>query len=466
MAAVLLAWVLLPASCTQDDDHAAWENATVSMTFTTMADAAPQAMDGSLEDNEEMTKLRVIVARSSNDEILFNEPYDIDPKETEKTITFSELTINANGEDFDFYAIANEAGFVDTSEDLDDITSDGLDGLYKRILTKDFNNGTDPNVIPQAAFKTITVKAQAGGGIQEEDMQLQFPVGKVCVTFINTTGEEVELSDVRMGGVAPNQGYLFYQGQQPAGTTQTGDLEFDAALSIPAGTEAAPHTTKTITRYIYPGAKNAGDYKLTAEWNGTEYEALLATAGAPQGIANIARGQQLNVTVTLKSNGGFFVKCVPQDWDDQQHEYELSDVGQFAITNPNMQVFEQEGGIKYYATQYVEGADAQSRQLLFTLEMTSPEGVRWQAQLTNPQDFEFAGASEGVGGAGTVTLQVRPTKLFDATGDRPETELYVTIGTSEEMQMFDHDQIYAESGQRLHIVQVSASEWEDITAQP
>lgn len=458
----LAALGLAASSCIQDEAAAGMESATVTMTFTTQAQAAPRAEDGSLEDNEQMKTLRVIVARSSDHEILYNW-YDgnIDPSETERTVTFSELTVNARGEDFDFYAIANEAAFLSNGETLDG-ENINLDALYDRILNADFN-ATDSPLIPQAAFRTINVKAQAGGGIQQENMQLQFPVGKICVTFVNTTGEAQTLTDIRVAGVAPDRAYLFYQSRQPDGTTSDGDVDFAANLPLATGTENAPSTSQTLTRYIYPGAKSAGAYKLTATWNGQTREALLATADAQQGIDHIARGQQLNVTVTLKSDGGFFVKCVPQDWYDQSHDYELADKGVFTITEPNMQLFDTREDIKYFATQYVEDADAASRQLLFTLEMTSPEGVRWQAHLTNPQDFEFAGASEGVGGGGPVTLQVRPTKVYDATGERPETELYVTIGTSEDSQLFDQALDYAQSGTRLHIVQVSASEWEDIT---
>lgn len=457
----LAALATLQTACIQDETTGT-ESATVTMTFTTRAQAAPRAADGSLETNEQMQTLRVIVARKSSQEILYNW-YDgnIDATETQRTVTFSELTVNTNGEDFDFYAIANEAGFL-SGESLEgkDIN---LTELYARILTGDFNATTSP-LIPQAAFETINVKPQAGGGIQQEDMQLQFPVGKICVTFVNETGEAQTLSGIKVAGVAPDRAYLFYQGQVPSGTTLTGDLNFAQSLEVLAGTEAAPSTSQTLTRYIYPGAKQAGDYKLTATWNGQQREVLLATADALQGIDHIARNQQLNVTVTLKSNGGFFVKCVPQDWTDQSHEYELANEGVFTITDPNMRLFSTEGKERYFATQYVEDADAQSRQLVFTLNMTTPEGVRWQAHLTNPADFEFAGDSEGVGGNGPVTLQVRPTKIYDATGERPATDLYVTIGTAgDAMQSFDNNMFYTSNMQTLHIVQVSASEWESIT---
>lgn len=177
-----------------------------------------------------------------------------------------------------------------------------------------------------------------------------------------------------------------------------------------------------------------------------------------------------NVKCLIKDQGGFGVRCTVADWiDAPENNYELSNIGHFTITETNMKLFNTETGednkeIKNYATQYVEGADAQSRQLVFTLQMTSPEGVRWQAHLTNAQDFEFVGSAEGVGGeeAKAVTLQVRPTKRFDTTGERPRTELYVTIGTTDRMQIFDHKREYTADGQTLHIVQVTASEWDNI----
>ena len=108
LAGLLLLLTLLPVSCIKDD-YAAKGTATVTMTFTTRAISnSTTRATGDLLDNEQMKTLRVIVARSSNSEILYNVKYSIEASETSKTITFSELTVNKAGEDFDFYAIANE----------------------------------------------------------------------------------------------------------------------------------------------------------------------------------------------------------------------------------------------------------------------------------------------------------------------------------------------------------------------
>lgn len=452
----LLLLALLPASCIQDE-YAAKGTATVTMTFTTRAISNPTTRaGGELLDNEQMQTLRVIVARSSNSEILYNLKYDIQPQETEKTITFSELTVNEKGEKFKFYAIANEDGFLSEDESLDG-TSVNLTGLYDRVLTGGFAKGA---TLPQVGYREIEVKPQESG-IQEETMKLDFPAGKIQLTFVNETGKEVTLTDVKVPSVAPNKAYLFYHGQTPSGTTLTGDVDF-GSIVVPSGTESAP-TSYSDYRYIYPGAAGVGKYKLTADWNG-DREALLKTTEAPNGISSIPRNRLVNIVVTLKSGGGFGVKCEVKEWEDVPYDYTLSDAGEFTITGPNAKVFTYDTDKTAYATQYSTESGASSRQATFTVEMKTPVGVRWMAHLTNAQDFEFVTdenhAAEGVGGSSPVTLLIRPTKSFDATGERPYTELYVTLGTAPDnkQKFVDPGDYCSSDGTSIPIVQVSATE--------
>ena len=156
-----------------------------------------------------------------------------------------------------------------------------------------------------------------------------------------------------------------------------------------------------------------------------------------------------------------------EDWKTKPYKYELSDVGTFTTNAPNARSFEYETGKSAIATQYSTEAGASSRQATFTVEMTTPVGVRWMAHLTNAQDFEIVTdenhAAEGVGGSSPVTLLIRPTKSFDATGERPYTELYVTLGTApDNKQTFVVPGNYCSSseGTSIPIVQVSASEWD------
>lgn len=452
----LLLLALLPASCIQDE-YAAKGTATVTMTFTTRAISNPttRAVDDLL-DNEQMQTLRVIVARSSNSEILYNLKYEIQPDQTEKTITFSELTVNEKGEKFKFYAIANEDGFLSEDESLDG-TSVNLTGLYDRVLTGGFAKGA---TLPQVGYREIEVKPQKSG-IQKGTMKLDFPAGKIQLTFVNETGKEVTLTDVRVPSVAPNRAYLFYHGQTPSGTVLTGDVDF-GPITVPSGTESAP-TSYSDYRYIYPGAAGEGNYKLTADWNG-DREALLKTTEAPNGISSIPRNRLVNIVVTLKSGGGFGVKCEVKEWEDVSYGYTLSDAGEFTITEPNAKEFTYDTDKTAIATQYSTESGASSRQATFTVEMKTPVGVRWMAHLTNAQDFEFVTdenhAAEGVGGSSPVTLLIRPTKSFDATGERPYTELYVTLGTApDNKQKFVDPDVYCSSdGTSIPIVQVSATE--------
>lgn len=457
MVAVCLSLLaLLPASCIKDD-YAAKGTATVTMTFTTRAisNSTTRAVNDLL-DNEQMKTLRVIVARSSNSEILYNVKYDIQPDETQKTITFSELTVNKNGEDFDFYAIANEEGFLNNNESLEG-TSVNLADLYNRGLTGGFTVG---DTLPQTGYEKITVKPQESG-IQEENMKLDFPAGKIQLTFVNETGKEVVLTDVKVPSVAPNQAYLFdHDGQTPSETELTDDVDF-GSITVSSGTESAP-TSSSAYRYIYPGAAGEGEYKLMATWGDQNFEELLKIDDVP--ISSIPRNRLLNVVVTLKSGGGFGVKCEVKDWEDVSYDYTLSDAGQFAITKPNAMEFTYDGNQKAIATQYSTESGASSRQATFTVEMTTPVGVRWMAHLTNAQDFEFVTdenhAAEGVGGSSPVTLLIRPTKAFDATGERPYTELYVTLGTAPDnkQRFVDPGDYCSSDGTSIPIVQVSATE--------
>lgn len=188
------------------------------------------------------------------------------------------------------------------------------------------------------------------------------------------------------------------------------------------------------------------------------------TKDAPNGISSIPRNRLVNIVVTLKSGGGFGVKCEVKDWEDVSYDYTLSDAGQFAITEPNAKEFTYDTNKKAIATQYSTESGASSRQATFTVEMKTPVGVRWMAHLTNAQDFEFvtdeSHAAEGVGGSSPVTLLIRPTKSFDATGERPYTELYVTLGTApNNKQRFVNPSDYCSSdGTSIPIVQVSATE--------
>lgn len=296
-AIFLLLLSLLAVSCISDD-YPVREKATVKMTFTTRAISNPAANAGGLEANEHMRTLRVIVARSSNSEILYNLKYNIAENETSKTITFSEMTVNADGEAFDFYAIANEDG-VGYSGNWDNVSINDLQGrnLQGGFLTV-ANDASKNTMIPQTVHRQITVMPQAGGGIQSETMKLDFAVAKVRLTINNTSSGDQHVNNINLSGVNMTSTPLF------ANETLSG--ETGGTLSLGNMTIPAEEST---TVYAYFFENTGGDYALTATWNGTQTLNIKDDAG----LSEISRGTELDINITLNATTTptFNIEVVP-----------------------------------------------------------------------------------------------------------------------------------------------------------
>lgn len=312
-AACLLLLSLLAVSCISDD-YPVRDKATVKMTFTTRAISNPTATAGGLEANEHMRTLRVIVARQ-NGEILYNLKYDIAENETSKTITFSEMTVNADGETFDFYAIANEAG-VEYSKSWENVTVADLKGmnLQSGFLTN--ANASKNTMIPQTAYKQIRVAPQSGGGIQSETMKLDFAVAKVRLTINNTSSAEQTVSDINLSGLNMTSTPLFASGTlsgETGGTLSLGNMTIDA--------------NSTATVYAYFFENTGGDYALTANWNNNPQTLDINAAN----ITEISRGTELNINIklnaTIPSSPEFYIEVVP--WTEVEVDVPPFKVPQF-----------------------------------------------------------------------------------------------------------------------------------------
>lgn len=282
------------------------------MTFTTRAISNPATTAGGLEDNEHMHTLRVIVARQ-NGEILYNLKYDIAQNETSKTITFSEMTVNADGETFDFYAIANEAG-VGYSGSWDDVTVADLKGmnLQSGFLTN--ANASKDTYIPQTAYKQIRVAPQSGGGIQSETMKLDFAVAKVRLTINNTSAGDQYVNNINLSGLNIESTPLFANGTLSAvkeGTLSLGNMTI--------------HANSTATVYAYFFENTGGDYALTANWNNKQQTLDIKDAG----ITEISRGTELNINITLNATTTptFNIEVVP--WAEVEVDVPPFEVPQF-----------------------------------------------------------------------------------------------------------------------------------------
>lgn len=286
-----LAGLLLPAACVQEDGGQTGR-ATVTLTVTTRAVSTSDGTE-MLEPNEQMKTLRVIVARQDG-EIVDNQYLaDIQDEVTEQAIHVEVLSVNAAGEDLDFYAIANERSFLATDESLDNITTEQFSDLKQRIIDNDFNTANSGN-LPQTGYKTIHV----GPGSTTDNIQLEFVVAKVYVQFVNETGTAQSITGIKMENVNPGQGYLFEDETDtgikiPSGVTYT-DLKIGNAENIPA---EEGNNTMALKGYLYPGQAN--NYALKAMWNGTEYILDGNSITSGNWITSLDRSQQLSIIVTL-----------------------------------------------------------------------------------------------------------------------------------------------------------------------
>lgn len=456
LAVAVVAVALLSVSCIKDNDPAVGGKASVTMTFTTRV--SDNVTAGNLLDNEQMRKLRVIVARSGTNDIIYNVSYDIQPDETQKVIHFSELTVNKDGEDFDFYAIANEDAFLTGGESLVDLSA-----LKSCILKKDFNSPA-LSKIPQAAFKTITVGPSEN---TSATMNLLFPLAKVVLNFDNQTGESVDLMNVAISGIA-NRGYLFkdiYANSYPQGTAGSGTVKFgnEGTLQVPVG-EVADADASPYIRYLYPWT-SGNAYKLTATWGSKTHEVVFKIGD--EELKKLEAGQQLNVNVSLIANS-LKVALTVSPWtvDDAVLDFSTEFNG---LLNPASA-----GSVKLTADKQAVAVAGADRNATFSFKMLSPEGVRWNVHLENTVDFDLTGTTSGYGGAnaGVVTFGVEPKHGYDATVTR-SVKLYITVeqpfgGTeSEGIQVINPEEngIYRFPGTEteIEIRQVSESEFDGLT---
>lgn len=463
LAAAVVAVALLSVSCIKDSDLTAGEKASVTMTFTTRV--SDNVAVGNLLNNEQMQTLRVIVARSGTNDIIYNVSYQIQPDETQKTIRFSELTVKKEGENIDFYAIANEQAFLSGGESLEG-KNVNLGALKARILTKDFNNPA-LSLIPQAAFKTIKVGPNEQ---QTASMNLLFPLVKVVLNFDNQTGEPVGLTNVQIDGTA-GQGYLFkdVHPEYPQATAGMETVKFgtDGALTVPAG-EVADADVAPFVRYLYPWNHDDG-WKLTATWGSTPHEAVFKVNN--EVLMKLQHGQQLNVNVLLMANS-LKVSLTVSDWtvDDQILDFSTEFNG---LLNPAST-----GSVKLTADKGAVAVatdnDGTQREATFSFKMFSPQGVRWTAHLENTSEFELTGTTSGYGAedAVDVTFGVKPKFEHDAT-DAKSVKLYITVeqpfggAGSEGIQVInpEKNEVYRFPGTSTEILiqQVSESEFDGLT---
>lgn len=303
-ALLSLLLLFVPLGCA-DDDAAETGRATVKMIFTTRASAQADGQ-AQLADRERMHTLRVIMQNATTGKILYNVFYD-KVTDGQKVITFQDVPVEENGTTFNFYAIANEASFLQNGESLDGKELK-LEELYKRKIAIDFNTEDNKKLpLPQAMMNQKLI--QPIKATQTHTIQLEYPVAKVCVHFTNEIEAEQTVSNIKIPGLVAIEGTLFPQISKVATKEIPPIVGLDASdisfapnpLTVSAGKYGGPLGIGEVTPlYVYPAQRSDKNYQLTANWiDETTPKSVNLNATNPLNNG-ILRGMQLNIGIALK----------------------------------------------------------------------------------------------------------------------------------------------------------------------
>ena len=273
------------------------ETTEVMMTFTTRA--VTQGAASTAPDKERMKDLHVIMLRSDGT-IVGNHT---EPNITASSVTFTFSTpIKTTGEDFTFLAIANENNIGKTLVNGNLEIGDKLSTGDIEELTMNANLNAI-GALPQTKLWTVHVPQTQNHHVNQ---QLDFVASKISVQFVNETGEEQSLSDIKLTGMPQaTAGYLFKQDDSDYVGTQH-DASDIAFTNVTMETGA---TSAEQAYYTYPVAA-ISEAALVATWNGKPYELPL------DGITRLARNEHLQIVVTLTPAQDITVNYTIAEWKD------------------------------------------------------------------------------------------------------------------------------------------------------
>ena len=325
----LVASLFVVSACQKDDS--AYDNTEVMMTFTTRALVSPGDTTSTAIDQERMRKLRVIMVRENGD--IVDNHVEENITQTSVTFTFS-TPVRTGGEDFTFFAIANEDGLTPTnSNELDwlktaagnNFTEENLNAFKSQTVGTNGSFVLNPNqAIPQTKYWTVEVPQIDKHKLKNQ--QLDYLTGKISVKFKNQTNQSQSLSDIKLTGIMPNgKGYLFAQASNDyVGQDIGGDINLEAVTNLAAGDSI------TQNYYTYPiDAANISNPVLHATWKDTNHQETLSK------LTSLLRGQHLQIVISLTGQG-LTTNYSIADWEEHQTNigspgmggnYELKDWG-------------------------------------------------------------------------------------------------------------------------------------------
>lgn len=423
MCVGMLAVLFLATSCAKNQAAPDGGKVPVSITFAGRAGEATGTGGNQAEDG--IRTLRIIVAESREDgtsgRIVYNYPCPV-AADGSAHVTFELLTGN-----YDFYVVANEA-----SLGYSDIASMSLDlaQLEDYILTKDPSSYVGNGGIPFSEVRKNVQVTEAGTSLGT--LTLPRALSRVCLSFVNQTGSNQQITDLKIAGIKANQGYLFFHNPDNPESVAFSDLWWGESGTVQVAADENTSELQTVhTAYLYP-ANNSGleKYVLTAYWNGQPRTVELVDKEGKLKDANLPRNTQVNVVVTLTANKTFEMNCTVQPWGDGG-ESEIIYGGEWdgVLSRTDGYNYYTDSENTYYMLSYGEGNVAS--ELVFQLTATTPPGATWTASVSNGLDFEVvktedgSWASGGIDGNG-VLITVRAKRPYQI-GITRETELYITL---------------------------------------
>ncbi len=375
--AMLLLLACCLTSCIKEEGFTPTDKASVTLTFTTRApgdDADPNA----ILEGEGMKNLRVIVVDQASKEIRFNRTFPVPDNATSHTVRFGDLYA---GRTYDFYAIANEASFsgdFSTYAEGEDL-ADENDLLNYQITAN--ANTLIAEGIPAAGKEDLTV---SGNENQSLTITMQRAVAKAKVTFVNETGAEQTITNVKLVKVGASSTTLFpVSGEMNYMPNDAGTVDLELGdVTVPAAQNS--EATSTKVGYFYESKKPDEGYTLQATWNGnTKVFSFENDMGGASSVRDyILRNKFLNITITLKAND-WKLDYEVLDWEDHEVNIDFTDILSYTSAGWTKDTY-----MNLFEGNVVQLYPDQPAELKFTID--APNGALWRAALEGDVDaFEF-----------------------------------------------------------------------------
>ena len=429
IGAMLLLLACCLTSCIKED-YAVADKASVTLTFTTRANGTT---DSNLEAGEGMKHLRVLVVDQATSEIRFNYEREFQANEISATVTFGDLYA---GHTYDFYAIANEESF-----DGDFSGTPDLKQLYETLLNQEAGTLIDASAgkhLPAAAKRSLKI---TGNENQQLEIEMQRVVAKARVNFINQTGAEQQITDIRLVEVGAANTYLFPRSYDMDYTPNDAG-SVDLALGDVTVSASMDETASTALGYFYESKAPEGGYVLEATWNGKKKTFPLNDMETEEGsdLSQILRNAFINITLTLKQND-WKLEYEVLEWEDAPINIDFKDVLSYMSEGWTEGTYYQLGVAGDENTVWMNST--RTAELKFVIN--APNGTLWRAYLEGDVNaFRFVTPTSGPAYADgkpvTQTLQIEVTD--PASDERHDAVLRVfadIAGKTYELDLTDPD---------------------------